>query len=792
MTDLLRSVSDDNLNVSRENNSLVPSEKLSNLRSVQPLDQHLLYHSQVVAKIAVLVNCYRSNAIGLASIRISSYLADSATFSVTDMFRDIYKTKMNRLAGLIDASDETERVMNGFVMRLSQPGAFADVSFGVREESRSGRNIDMDKTIQTAILDLLLRNTQPNAQAPNLAHLLLGIDIRQRAEDIEISDATDEVQPSCLHVTLSFLGRIRSDIAGEENESDVPNILLEAPTLAEKCYRLVRQLCLHDYTALAVTQYLRQKEFFLGEAQILPLQIPQVDEEGAGIITASDGSQLPTTAEAIISALEAQAWTLECLALELSNLVSLEEPERAVQLLAVLYGSQGALSFEKFNPDGREDLSQTLPRMLEIFYSLDLSWTDSVAINETPIALFGNLRFDTCLRTQSTGCEIYDFQAVLTMLQAARRILQQQGALNSQAQQEHVKAETYAILQNLVIENNRREIQHARFHSLRAWRNLLDITITRAFDLLPSSGSDSLLLDLLSSVLPPIAAEDADLAVQEIFAGAAVTLMAQLRQQGISQTDSTATPSQVFAPERLIPILQSLLQAIIQPGLNPVVRGNLYAVLLQYIQHSASAPSAAKTATGAFPSLDAQEDADASLGDDTFSVTSTLATDGGRRSGHRNALQKSNIAAVRSCLDKLLSVVCLDASAGHEVWQTVSFTMLDAIASVVGHGQAGSKLVTALAKQGYLQNFVSSIKESEGELLETLVPDPESLNALYAYEAKMSFLTRIASTQEGAERLLDLKLLPKLAGCSFLGARPKATDATMGKLRRSALLQATC
>jgi nuclear pore complex protein Nup205 len=108
--------------------------------------------------------------------------------------------------------------------------------------------------------------------------------------------------------------------------------------------------------------------------------------------------------------------------------------------------------------------------------------------------------------------------------------------------------------------------------------------------------------------------------------------------------------------------------------------------------------------------------------------------------------------------------------------------MLDAIASVVGHGQAGSKLVGALAKQGYLQNFVNSVKESEGELLDTLVPDPESLNALYAYEAKMSFLTRVASTPDGAERLLDLKLLPKLADCGFLSAKPKATDSTMGKI----------
>lgn len=699
------------------------------------------------------------------------------------MFRDVYKTKMNRLAGVIDASDETERVLNGFVMRLGQPGEYSDTLFGAREEQRTGQSASIDETIQTAILDLLLRNTQPASPAPNIAHLLLGIDIRQRPDDIEIKDATDEVPTSCLHVILTYLARIRSDAMGLPSENDVPNLLFEAPALAEKCYRAVRQLCLHDYTAPSITQYLRQKDFFVEEAQILPVRVPETDEESAGIVTLSDGSQVPSTAVAVISTLEAQAWALECLALELNNLVTMEEPERAVRLLAALYGAQGALSFEEANQfsDTRDEVSQSLPRMLEIFYALDMSWTDSVAVNETPISLFGNLRFDTCLRTQSSGCQIYDFQAVLTMLQAARRILQQQGALNSQAQQNNVKAETYAILQNLVIENNRREIQHARYHSLRAWRNLLDVTITRAFELLPSNGTDSLLLDLLGSIIPPIAAEDADAAIQEIFAGAAVNLMAQLRQQGLIHAEAATSPSQIYSPDRLIPILQSLLQAIIQPGLNPVVRGNLYAVLLQYIQHSATAPlSTGRSGAGALSTADTQ-DLDFSIPDDTFSLTSTLATHGGRRNGTRNILQKANVQAVRTYLDKFLSVVCLDASAGHEVWQTVSFTMLDAIASVIGHGQAGSKLVASLAKQGYLQNFVASVKESEGELLETLVPDPESLNALYAYEAKMSFLTRVASTQDGAERLLELKLLPKLADCSFLGAKPKATDATMGK-----------
>jgi nuclear pore complex protein Nup205 len=149
-------------------------------------------------------------------------------------------------------------------------------------------------------------------------------------------------------------------------------------------------------------------------------------------------------------------------------------------------------------------------------------------------------------------------------------------------------------------------------------------------------------------------------------------------------------------------------------------------------------------------------------------------------------------------MDRLLPVICLDAAAGHEVWQTVAFTLLDSLCSVAGEGTAGAKLAGALSKQGYLQAFVSSLKEQEADLSEVLRPDPgksalahrrmqadfasESLNALYVYEAKMSFLIRIAATKEGAEKLLEAQALHKLAACSFIEDRPKLGGMAMGML----------
>lgn len=56
----------------------------------------------------------------------------------------------------------------------------------------------------------------------------------------------------------------------------------------------------------------------------------------------------------------------------------------------------------------------------------------------------------------------------------------------------------------------------------------------------------------------------------------------------------------------------------------------------------------------------------------------------------------------------------------------------------------------------------------------------ESLNALYIYEAQMSFLIRLASSREGAEKLMDAELLSRLAECDYLGARPLDETSAMG------------
>ena len=156
----------------------------------------------------------------------------------------------------------------------------------------------------------------------------------------------------------------------------------------------------------------------------------------------------------------------------------------------------------------------------------------------------------------------------------------------------------------------------------------------------------------------------------------------------------------------------------------------MYAVLLQYIQHSAIVSSKSLSVKSQPTSISLANGNHAEP-DDSFSVDGASTIGGTKPVIRRSPLEAGNVAILQASLDRLLPIVCLDATAGHEVWQTVAFTLLDALCLAAGEGTSGSKLASLLSKQGYLQAIVSSIKESEADLSEILKPDPgQGFNSL--------------------------------------------------------------
>ncbi|KAH9160112.1 hypothetical protein EDB89DRAFT_2169394 [Lactarius sanguifluus] len=96
----------------------------------------------------------------------------------------------------------------------------------------------------------------------------------------------------------------------------------------------------------------------------------------------------------------------------------------------------------------------------------------------------------------------------------------------------------------------------------------------------------------------------------------------------------------------------------------------------------------------------------------------------------------------------------------------------------LSRGDKQGNILSTLFRHCFLGVFVRDIKYSDRRLQAVLKLEPvdilslDDLNSLYVYEAKMSLLTHIAQTCQGAERLIEATVLPALAIYDFLDTCP--------------------
>ena len=91
-----------------------------------------------------------------------------------------------------------------------------------------------------------------------------------------------------------------------------------------------------------------------------------------------------------------------------------------------------------------------------------------------------------------------------------------------------------------------------------------------------------------------------------------------------------------------------------------------------------------------------------------------------------------------------------------------------------------------LIRTNFLQHFIFTLRDDDPLLQAMLEPTPDSLNALFIFEAKMTLFLRISQTKLGAESLLASGLLDVLSDCRFIDFRFEE-DFSMGSFHYSSL-----
>lgn len=754
--------------------------------SVSSLDELLLYRPAAVVQLALYVNAIGHDDICLVAVKFIGELSHSPFF---DAVQVTSSGRVNRLLALVESSDESQRIMHGFVERLEIPDtadssadedtlridvddiALLDV---IAEEEDVTSEVNLVNTVRAAILDLLLENVM-SRQAATIGHFLLGFQFTDHGVDLLDKDSgAINAGISCLHMILDLL---------RSGDSGGASLYKRHPILAEKCFQIIYRLCIEEATSSVTMRYLRVKEdFFYSQVRDLSVRLDESIEEStsAGNIMTYDGQEATISYSTLYSALHQRAWLLKGVALELHTLTTMGQVVRTEKLLDLLYGTM-----ENDVADTQDDeddpmamtaaaaYEQPLMRMLEILNNLDFIWQDALrrGASELDPSLFSDVDFSQMQEIGPRGCVVYDIPKIAQALKRHTALSESTQMDNAETLQ-RAREQKLAMLEYFVAENHEKEMAHAKFHCLQGWKQVLDITLSEDFNLLRPEARESLMYDLIASVLPKVVSVNATAAIAETHSEIAVALMTRLRQDKLYQSVLQDVEEAALPAERLQAVFEDAIDCILAPDTSLRARGNLYAMLLNYLQYTTPEQflAASKTRGDASFTTPVMDDASTSNG------ASTVLTATG--SSHHSAIELANLRVLKINASRLLDVICRDALEGDDVWKTVAFTLLDALYYLTRRDRSNIVL-EYLYSSNYLRRFVQSLREATEDLQDVMSETPKSLNHLYIHEAKTSLLLRLSQRRDGAEKLLEANIFETLSACDYLDMKPDTEAATM-------------
>ncbi|BFZ24882.1 hypothetical protein BsWGS_27921 [Bradybaena similaris] len=618
------------------------------------------------------------------------------------------------------------------------------------------QNAICERIIQLMLLSLDLA-------APNMAHWLLGFYlqkpvIRTILQDPGVLDSSK----TCLHSILSLLERGLGSREG-------PSCLHSQPKLAELGFHLIYALCANKDTSPPTLRYLRTTHDFLyQQLQHLPL-----DNRKYG----NDVS-------------DHQAWILKTVAIELRMTSLNKQRSHTQRLVRQLLGDDDQDFYSATQPvdDGEMSIVER-----ESAISLSRSQTTLTAgknVRHRLLGILDTLSFEQTFPSpvQFTFFDKSKIEGLVKSLEQRTRegavycdvhalrqellteLANQQGPMVS-GQRPHILEEINMILETVVEHNEARESLQRKKRSFEAWRHVVEVMLTSVpHDLLSGERRQAVLFELLQELLLKVSGDEVSLEATTSVSDCLLTLMTNLRHCFLLSpspllpflTDTSSHPFWVLRGGSPLTAFSTSVQIVLRGVIDYIlkssggiqrVRVNLYGALLYCLQiaqksdkSDASLPVANKSGMEKLLSGDSSE---------------------------FDRLAAENMETISSYGDCLMEALARDACDGHQIGRMLALSVVDAVVSM-DHQHTWLNFLNG---RGYLQHLVDSVvTEDDGQLLGTLSPQPGSLRALYIFLSKMSLLTQIAQSAEGARILLHGGALMKLATCTVLSMRPEVDD----------------
>ncbi|KAJ7534968.1 hypothetical protein O6H91_12G012900 [Diphasiastrum complanatum] len=602
------------------------------------------------------------------------------------------------------------------------------------------------------ILRLLISNL--DRPAPNITHLLLKFDMDQ---PVERTFLQPKRHYSCLRVVLDLLDSLARP---EVNAS-----------LHELGFQLVYDLCVDTVTSAPMVELLRMEKYNFFSKHLDKFVSEPLPERSS-------------SQSFRINSLQQRAWLLKLLAVELhvSDMDMTTHRNSCRHLLALLFlhgpiHSNGltALDVQPLQIAYGPSVGLQKIKVLELLDILQFPLPEYPS--DFPLEFQGlkeEFKVDEILSNPATieaggiytsserGDRVIDLVAFGDRLwQEYKRLEVQYNLSVNEQRQKDFREVVRELLRWAWKRNKHLEEQAAQLHMLVGWCQLVEVAISRRFELL--GGSSQVLFEfvlnrILDACLDAVTSTETSLKMAFCLSQVVMTGMAKLQEQsfaysGLSENEDDVMYLDLLSSVRLSnsachAILSKLTAAILRPESSEALRRRQYATLLSYFHYCEGAVN---------PDL-------------SLSVLCTLLTEGldgeddaqlEKLDREQTELAEMNFAILKNDATAILDLVAKDATYGSDVGRAIAFYVLETLLGL----DRNQVFFSQLQSRGLLKASLADISTNSYQAL--LLPSPDMVRQLYTLEAELALLLRACfyNRKRGAQALFAMGALQHLQSC---------------------------
>ena len=504
-------------------------------------------------------------------------------------------------------------------------------------------------TIKSIILDFLNHCLSASPDRPTLAHALLGFSCAGAAMDIE-SDGTFAAGQSLFHAVLR--------IVVDYPDRDDAGMQSWSLSLRQKSVQVLSTLWNSPLTSIFTLSELRQRDFlFFLFCRLTPVT---PDTLWDGRILSDPEFMSSESAEALEQFLWQRCCLLEYASTEIHLVATECIPSQKERILSTMLGMT-------VTGDGEQVQNMTIFDLLD-FLELD----PSKAILLPQLKYLAGLDFSIGAEEKSSGAEGFsNMNLVHEMILLRLSELKRTDSIQDPNITEQADEEARRILLHYQGENSQRSLNLARFQTMKAWGNLITLTVGTCE--LESGEKAALILQALQLMTPKLE----EFAMRNVREAKelAKTILALLFQLDFWSSALRGSRASDVANDRLFQLFRTALRAISCPGTDMQLREVLYKICYRYLSGMGQASDA--------------------------------------------MVQRHNgIQTLKASGEKTMDIICDDAYSASASCRIAALLLLDSLVDLARLAKSNYS-IDALAKSNFTQILVEGIENIPQELRET-------------------------------------------------------------------------